>query len=88
MLVDVPKGESRQVMLRWQIPSTVDTKALAFLWQKQPGTAEDPVNMLFRSNNFKIRLTPAASLTQNGVVGYNTVFSSDLQTNATWTGQN
>lgn len=87
-LVEVPRGESRQVVIRWQIPIPTDTRALAFLWQKQPGIGEDPVNILFRSNNFKIRLTPTPSLTQGSVVGYNTVFSSDLQTNATWTGQN
>lgn len=84
-LVEVPQGQTRQVLFSWQIPNPHGAKSLAFLWQKQPGTGEDPINILYKSSdNLKIRLTPAASLTQGDVVGYNTTFSGDLQINAAW----
>ncbi len=91
MLVEVSKGQTRQVLLSWNVANLEKVGATSLVWQKQPGTGEDPVNILFRSNpGIILKLNPPpslpaqAGLTQGGVVGYNTKFSGDLQIAATW----
>lgn len=85
MLIEIPAGETRQVVVSWNgAESTVGTP-ISFLWQKQPGTGEDPVTIRMRNADARsIRLSPAPSLTQQNVLGYNTVLRGDLQFSATW----
>ncbi|MBI2405919.1 DUF4012 domain-containing protein [Candidatus Microgenomates bacterium] len=85
MLIEIPAGETRQVVVSWNGAQISVGTPVSFLWQKQPGTGEDPVTLRIRNADARsIRLTPSPSLTQQNVLGYNTVLRGDLQFSATW----
>lgn len=84
LLVEIPAGESRQVLLSWH-QKIQEENALMFLWQKQSGTLNDPLTLKFRyPADKKLELNPSPSLTQDQILGYNTLLSGDLEVSALW----
>ncbi|MBI4059073.1 DUF4012 domain-containing protein [Candidatus Microgenomates bacterium] len=86
MLILVPAGETRQLLISWQNSlQMTDRGSLVFLWQKQYGVVEDPVTLKIRyPDNFRVTLFPPSSLTESNAVGYNTLLRSDVQFSAIW----
>lgn len=87
VLVNVPAGESRKVILVWEAPiqSLGNAGELAFLWQKQMGVSEDPVWLRFSlPPGYQAQARPAPSLTEGNVLGYNTLLAKDTLFNLKW----
>lgn len=91
MLVEIGPGESQQLFLTWQVLPTGElgeNSELAFLWQKQGGTARDPLFVRFhwpKGANFSMK--PSFNLTNEGILSYNTKFTHDLSIRGLWTNQ-
>lgn len=64
-LVEVPAGGKRKVEVGWQIEGSFRGGDYRFLWQKQPGTRNDPLMVSF------------GGLTQEGLLRYNDSLSED-----------
>lgn len=84
LLVEIPASESRQVLLSWH-QKIQEENTLMFFWQKQPGTLSDPLTLKFRYPiDKKLELVPFPNLTQDNILGYNTLLSGDLEVSALW----
>lgn len=86
-LVLIPAGESRNLVVSWETPIAYSPSGeLIFLWQKQMGTVDDPVDLQIRlpGESYDILGFPSPSLTTQGVVRYNTNLARDLLVNLRW----
>lgn len=89
MILTVPAGEARQVVVLWDTPvSPVVSRGgqeMVFLWQKQAGTGKDLVSLRVNiPSGTGIAASPEPSLTQAGSASYNTTLARDLLVNLTW----
>lgn len=87
MLVLVPAGEWRNLIVSWETPGLFAPNGeLVFLWQKQMGTIEDSVDLQIRlpGDFYKVLGFPSPSLTTQEVVRYNTNLARDLLVNLIW----
>ncbi len=79
VLVEVPAGTSKKVMISWETPVKADfgkKGTLLLNWRKQPGTGADPINVRFTTN--------ILSLTKAKLFGYNTDLSTDFTQTINW----
>ncbi|MDO8599874.1 MAG: DUF4012 domain-containing protein, partial [bacterium] len=90
MLAVVPSGEIRELRIKWTVPLketfNANTGELLFLWQKQPGTINDPLTLRFNlpKGSYKVAANPVPSLTDEGSIGYNTTLTQDLLFDIAW----
>ena len=81
----VPPGESRQLFLVWEIPVAVGLGQYSLLWQKQPGTGDDPVWLAVSNKDRGVgKVAPLPSLTTRESIGYNTKLTRDLEFSVQW----
>ena len=90
LVVEVPKGEEREVILNWstEMDEVLNLKQYNFVWQKQPGVIEGEVvldvNYTGRENPSYFLDPRGRALTRRGSLLYNTVLAQDIDLRLLW----
>lgn len=87
MFAVIPFGQQRNMIINWEIPLNAlpSIGEYSLLWQKQLGSSRDPVWLKVSiPPGYEIIASPNPSLTQEGVVGYNTNLGKDLPVKIKW----
>lgn len=77
-LVEIPVGKKGQVNITWRLPTNFTLREYRLFFQKQPGTRNDPLVLVFNfPPDWQILSKTASTLTSKGAMRYNTNLSQD-----------
>ena len=77
-LVEIPVGKKEQVNITWRLPTNFTLREYRLFFQKQPGTRNDPLVLIFNfPPDWQILSKTASTLTSKGAMRYNTNLSQD-----------
>ena len=86
--VEVESGTEKKIVFSWSNKSNLGFDKQGeyrLFWRKQAGTVSDPISVNINTpKGYLFTISPAPSLTQQGLVSYNTTLSRDFFSSIIW----